>query len=267
MEKNKNTDLYFDSPSSKKQYWFAIKELTAREIKRKYARSYLGIVWSILNPLLNMIVLSLIFSYMFRNSIDYFPVYLITGQTIFSLFSVGTNSAMTSIADNKTLIQRTRLPKQIFILSRIYTAFVNFTYTLIPLVAVVLFFRIKITWTIVLIIPDLVLLTGFIIGTSYVLATMYVFFADIKHFYGIFITLLMYCSAIFYPATRLPDFMRYIISFNPVYLAIDIARHALIYGVVPYYTEWIKLFIASFIMLVLGYRIFSRTENDMMMHL
>lgn len=260
-------DLNFDSISNKKQYWFAIRELTAREIKRKYARSYLGIVWSILNPLLNMLVLSLIFSYMFRNSIQNFPVYLIAGQTIFSLFSGGTNSAMTAIADNKNLIMRTRLPKQIFILSRIYTAFVNFLYTLIPLAAVMFFFRIKITWKALLLIPDLLLLAIFIIGSGYVLAALYVFFADIKHFYGIFITLLMYCSAIFYPVNRLPEFMIKVISYNPVFLAIDIARHVLVYGIYPYYTEWIKLFFASLIMLGLGYFIFSRRENEMMIKL
>lgn len=262
-----NFDVNFDKVNSKSQYWFAIKELTSREIKRRYARSYLGIVWSVLNPLLNMVVLSLVFSYMFRNSIDNFPVYLITGQTVFSLFSVGTNSAMTSIVDNKSLIQRTKLPKHIFILSRIYTAFVNFAYSLIPLIAVLFFFRIKFTWKVFLIIPDLILLTGFIIGTSYVLATLYVFFADIKHFYGIFITLLLYCSAIFYPVERLPDFMQYAISFNPVFLAVDIARHVLIYGIFPYYTEWIKMSLASLIMLILGYWIFYRTENKMMIHL
>lgn len=267
MKNRNDSGVYFAEPASKKQYWFAIKELTSREIKRKYARSYLGIVWSILNPLLNMIVLSLVFSYMFRRSIDYYPVYYIIGQTVFSLYSVGTSSAMTSIADNKSLILRTKLPKKVFVLSRIYTDFVNFAYTLIPLVAVVLFFRIRISWTILLLVPDLVLLTGFIIGTSYVLATLYVFFADIKHFYGIFITLLMYCSAIFYPASMLPDFMQYVISFNPVYLAIDIARHALIYGAFPHYTEWLKLFLASIVILVLGGAFFRKTETKMMTNL
>lgn len=267
MEKNKNTDLYFDSPSSKKQYWFVIKELTGREIKRKYARSKLGIVWSVLNPLLNMIVMSLVFSYMFSRSIDKFPVYYLIGQTVYGLFSEATRSAMTAIADNKTLIVRTKIPKQTFILSRVYTAFVNFLYTLIPLVGILIFFKVHIGWKAILIIPDIILLMMFSTGVGYILAVMYVFFADIKHFYGIILTILMYMSAIFYPANSLPDFMKVVVSYNPVYLGIDIARNVIQYNLFPYYTEWVKLGIYAITALVVGMVLYRKKENQIMIEI
>ena len=231
---------------------------TGIEIKRKYARSKLGIVWSVLNPLLNMVVMSLIFSYMFRRSIDNFPVYYIIGQTIYGLFSEATRSAMTSIVDNKMLIVRTKLPKQTFILSRIYTAFVNFLYTLIPLVGILLFFNVNLTWKIFLFLADIILLMLFSIGIGYVLAVLYVFFADIKHLYGIILTILMYMSAIFYPAESLPTFMKIVVAYNPIYLAIDIARNVIQYNLFPYYTEWIKLGIYAFLTLEVGILLYKK---------
>ena len=266
MRKN-NIDINFDKPDNKKQYWFVIRELTGREIKRKYARSYLGIIWSVLNPLLNMIVMSLIFSYMFRRSIENFPVYYIIGQTMFSLFSTATNSSITAMVDNKSLIQRTKLPKQTFVLSRIYTAFVNFLYTLIPLIGILAFFRIKPTWRMILFIPDVILLMIFSIGVGYVLSTAYVFFADIKHLYGIVLTIVMYMSAIFYPANRLPEFMQQVLALNPVYLAIDIARYTVMYGMMPYYTEWIKLGLMAIASFVIGFEVYKKNEDSILLKL
>lgn len=267
MQSKKDTTIFWDNPSEKMQYWFVIRELTGREIKRKYARSKLGIIWSVLNPLLNMIVMSLIFSYMFRRSIEKFPVYYLIGQTLYGLFGEATRSAMTAIVDNKTLILRTKIPKQTFILSRIYTAFVNFLYTLFPLIGILIFFKVKICWKAILIIPDIILLMMFSVGIGYILATMYVFFADIRHLYGIILTILMYMSAIFYPANNLPGFMKVIISYNPIYLAIDIARYVLQYNVYPYYTEWLKLGIYAFGALCIGVSLYKKKENQIMVEI
>ena len=90
-----------DKAEQRKQYWFVIRELTSREIKRKYSRSKLGIVWSVLNPLLTMAVMSMIFSYMFKHSIENYPIYYLCGNVIWQLFTGATNSAMTTLVDNK----------------------------------------------------------------------------------------------------------------------------------------------------------------------
>ena len=124
------------------QYIFVIRELTAREIKRKYARSSLGIIWSVLNPLLYMVVMSLIFSTMFRRSIENFPIYYLTGQIFWTLFSGATNSAMTALVDNRNLLLQAKLPKQTFVLSRVYTTLVNFGYTCIAYIPMLIVFRI-----------------------------------------------------------------------------------------------------------------------------
>lgn len=264
--KRASTDLFFEGNSSgrKRQHWFVIRELTSRELKRRYARSYLGVVWSILNPLLNMIVMSLIFSYMFRRSIENFPVYYLIGMTIWNLFKTATDSSMTALVDNKMLLIKAKLPRHTFVLSRIYTAVVNFIYSLIPLIGIVVFFRIKITWRIILLVPDFFLLVMFSVGIGFALSIFYVFFADIKYLYEILLTIWMYLSAVFYPAERLPELMQKVLSYNPIYLSIDIARYSILYGSLPYYTEWIKLTLYALGTFSCGIIIFAKCENGVM---
>lgn len=247
-----------------KQYWFVIRELTSREIKRKYARSKLGIVWSVLNPLLTMIIMSLIFSTMFARDIENFPLYYLTGSIFWTLFSTATNTAMNALVDNRSLLMKVKLPKQIFVLSRIYTALVNFGYTCIAYVLMLIVFRVHLSWTMLLFPVVVVFALLFSIGISYVLSIAYVFFADIKYLYGIVLTLWMYLSAIFYPVTQLPEFMQRIIELNPVYVGIAIARDCVIYQTVSEPMMWIKLFAWGIGAFVVGYLVFRKKENHVM---
>jgi ABC-type polysaccharide/polyol phosphate export permease len=247
-----------------RQYAFVISELTAREIKRKYARSTLGIIWSVLNPLLTMAVMSLIFSTMFRRSIENFPIYYLTGQIFWNLFGTATNSSMTALVDNKTLLIKAKLPKQTFILSRIYTALVNFGYTCIAYVLMLLVFRITPSWTMLLFFVDVFFTLLFSLGIGYILAVAYVFFADIKYLYSVFLTLLMYLSAIFYPVTRLSEKMQAVIGCNPVYVIIAFARECVMYGNVPSAELWWKLVLWSLASFALGMYVFWKKENQVM---
>lgn len=262
--KRKKIDLYFDTPTNKKQYWFVIRELTSREIKRKYARSYLGIIWSVLNPLLLMIVMTLIFSKMFARNIENYPLYYLTGTIIWTLFSTGTEHAMTGLVDNKTLLLKSKLPKQIFVVSRMYTALVNFGFSFLAYIPILIFFKINLNITMLLLIPDILLFLIFCMGMSFFLSILYVFFADIKYLYSVFMRILLYLSAIFYPIDSLPEIMYKVISFNPVFLAIDIARKSMVYGQFPYYTEWIKLSIWAFTTFAVGWTIFRKLQNKVM---
>lgn len=244
-----------------RQYLFAVRELTGREIKRKYARSRLGILWSVLNPLLSMGVMSLIFSTMFRRSIENYPIYYLTGSVIWTLFSTGTNSAMTALVDNKTLLIKSKLPKQVFLLSRLYTAVVNFGYTFIAYVLMLVLFRIRPTPWMLLFPLDILLILMFTSGIGYILSVVYVFFADVKYLYGIILTLWMYLSALFYPVERLSEGMQSVIGMNPLYLSIAIARECMMYGTAPKALLWMKLAVFSLLSAVVGYTVFRRCEN------
>lgn len=247
-----------------RQYFFVVHELTAREIKRKYARSSLGIIWSVLNPLLTMVVMSLVFSTMFRRSIENFPIYYLTGQIFWTLFSTATNSAMTALVDNKNLLIKAKLPKHTFIFSRIYTALVNFGYTCIAYVLMLLVFRISPSWSMLLFLVPVLNLLAFSMGIGYVLSVAYVFFADIKYLYSVLLTLVMYLSAIFYPVSQLPDAVRAVVECNPIYASIAFARECVMYGRIPDSSMWVKLIAWSVGSMAVGMLVFRRKENQVM---
>ena len=247
-----------------RQYIFVIRELTAREIKRKYVGSSLGIIWSVLNQLLHMVVMSLIFSTMFRHSIENFPIYYLTGQIFWILFSGATESAMTALVDNKSLLIKSKLPRQTFVLSRVYTSLVNFGYTCIAYVLMLVVFQVKPSAALLLFPLSVIFMLTISAGVGYILSVIYVFFADVKYLYSVFLTLWMYMSALFYPITSLPEVMRDFIGCNPVYVCIAFARECVMYGRVPDMMMWMKLIGWSLGSLTVGYHFFRIKENQIM---
>ncbi|MCU6760812.1 Polysialic acid transport protein kpsM [uncultured Roseburia sp.] len=247
--------------SQRKQYFFVVRELVSREIKRKYSRSKLGILWSVLNPLLSMAVLSMIFSTMFSRSIENYPIYYLTGYTIWNLFTNATNTAMTSLVDNKTLLLQVKLPKVIFPVARVYTAFVNFLYSLIAYAIMLIVFKVKpdihMLWFPVIV----AFLLLFCMGVSYILTIAFSFFGDIKHLYSVILTLWMYLSAIFYPVDALPDFAYKVIVLNPIYIFIASARNCMMYGVTPSLGQWLRMVLSAGIAYLIGWFCFKKMQD------
>lgn len=250
-----------------RQYWFALKQLVSREVKRKYARSYLGIVWSVLNPLMSMAVLSMIFSTIFKRSIENFPIYFLTGNIFWSLFAETTNSAMTALVDNKSMLMKVKLSKQTFVAARMFTALTNFSYTCVAYVLMLIVFQVKPT-RYMLLFPVVVIFNMlFSAGIGFILSVLYVFFADIKYLYSVLLTLWMYMSAIFYPVDRLSNAMQWIIRKNPVYNYIEFARDIVLYGIMPEPVLWLKIIGWGSISFAAGYWIFQKKENLVMQKL
>lgn len=249
------------------QYAFVIRQLTAREIKRKYARSYLGIVWSVLNPLLSMAVLSLIFSQLFRRSIENYPIYYLTGYILWQTFTGATTAAMTTLSDNRMLLLKVKFPMELFILTRVYTAFINLGYSLVAYAVMLAVFRVVPQWTMLLTPVIFLFLLFFSLGLSFILATAYVFFGDVKHLYTVVLTIWMYCSAIFYPAEQLQGFIRVVIRNNPLFTFIDCLRRAVMQGGLPTPIEWLRMLFWSLGAAAAGYLLFRRSRNRIMQKL
>lgn len=243
------------------QYFFVIRELVSREIKRKYARSYLGILWSVLNPLLSMAVMSMIFSTIFKRSIENFPIYYLTGNILWALFTGATNSAMTALVDNKSMLIKVKLPMSVFPLSRSCTALANFGYSLIAYVIMLIIFRIEPN----IYMPLLLLYAGglflFSLGIGYLLSVLYVLFGDIKHLYSVLLTIWMYMSAIFYPVSSLSPQMQAVIIRNPVYNYIACARKCILEAAPPDAEEWARLFVWSIGTYIIGRLYFKKLKN------
>lgn len=249
---------------TEKYQLFAVKQLVTREIKRKYARSYLGIVWSVLNPLMSMAVMSMIFSTIFKHSVENFPIYYLTGLIFWQLFSTSTSHAMTAIVDNRTLLLKVKLPKQTFVLARVYTELVNFGYTCIAYVLMLLVFRIQPQWTMLLFPVPVLFSLLFSLGVGYMLSILYVFFADVKHLYSVLLTLWMYMSAIFYPVESVMDVMKKIVNANPVYGYIAFARECVLDGTCPSLARWVQVIVWGVGTFVIGSLVFKKHENQVM---
>ncbi|HJA93975.1 MAG TPA: ABC transporter permease [Candidatus Eisenbergiella merdipullorum] len=247
-----------------KQYIFVVRQLVAREIKRKYSRSYLGIVWSVLNPLMNMVVLSIIFTKMFSRSIENYPLYLLSGQMIWQLFTGATNAAMTVMVDNRVMLTRVKFPMGIFPVARVYSALVNYMYTFIAYLLILAVFRIPPSLT-MLLAPVIVLcVTLFSLGLGYLLAVVYVFFADIRYLYSVLLSLWMYCSALFYPVDALPEVMSRVVKANPVYNYIACMRGCMLYASWPTQAQWARMFLWAAGAFLLGYLVFQKSQNRIM---
>ena len=215
------------------KYYDLLIALLLRDIKIKYKRSILGFAWSILNPLLMMIVMSIVFSTIFKTDIKNFPMYLITGQDIFSFFSEATNTAMTSIISNGGLIKKVYIPKYIFALSKVMFSFTNMLFSLVAVVIVAIATKLPITPAILLFPLPLIYVFIFSLGIGLLLASYAVFFRDLLHLYGIILLVWTYLTPIFYPITILPENIRKILIYNPMYVYIDNFREIVLYGRVP----------------------------------
>lgn len=253
-----------DRQTGRRHSLYVIRELTKREIKRKYARSYLGIAWSILSPLLNMAVVTFIFSYVFSRNIENYPAYYFTGHIITAFFSTATTHAMTALKDNRGMMLTTKIPKEAFVISRVYTALVNLGFSCIAFVAVLIFFRITPTPMIVLFPVDVFFLTLFALGVSYALSVWFVHFEDTRNIFGIVIMILTRFSALFYSADVLTPTVRRLVSFNPLYTYVKVARDSILYGKLSEPQFMIQMAAWGVGMFIVGRLIFKLSKNRIM---
>ena len=249
------------------QYKSLLTELVSRDIKVKYRRSFLGYIWSILNPLLMMIVIATVFSYMFRFDIENYPVYLLTGQLIYNFFSEATSMSMNSIISGESLIKKVYLPKYIFPLSRTFSCFVNLLFSLAALVLILILTKTQITPVIFLFPLPLFYVLLISIGFGLVLSVLAVFFRDIVHLYGVFLTALMYLTPIFYPISALPEQVAWWIRLNPLYHIIQMFREIVLYGYFPSLGENLICLAWGIGSILIGLIIFKKKQDNFVMYL
>jgi ABC-2 type transport system permease protein len=242
-------------------------ELVSRDLKKKYRRSILGYVWSLLQPLLMMLVVSAVFSYIFRNNIQNFRIYLIIGQTFYGFFSDSTSHAMTSIANNNALMQKVYIPKVIFPLASVLFSFVNLLYSFIAVVLVIVFTGLRVTPTIVLFPIGLLYLLMFCTGAGLILSIAAVYFRDVEHLYQIFLTALMYLTPIFYSADSLSPILKRLITLNPLYHYITYFRMIILWNAVPSLKENLVCFGCGAILILVGLLFFKKHQDNVIYHI
>lgn len=213
--------------------WFTTTSLISKDFKLKYRRSALGVVWSVLNPLLMMCVLTAVFSSFFKFSIENYPIYLILGNTIFALMADSTTEAMASIIESSSLIKKIRIEKMIFPLEKVLFQLVNFCLSLVAVAAVLAFFRIMPTIYLLLLPLLLVYVVIFAAGISLLISALAVFFRDVCHLWSVVITAWTYATPLFYPVEILPEWMLVAEQFNPMYHYVMYFRDIALWGQNP----------------------------------
>ena len=194
------------------EYKFALWELTKRELKRKYARSYMGILWSIFYPLLRMILVVIMFSFVFSKGIDRYPAYYFAGFLLYECFSAATTTSVTCLKDNKDFLFKTKLPRELLVLSRVLTAFVNTLLGFIPFILVLIVYKARLTINVVYVPGILLMFLLFTIGVSYVLSIIYTVFPDIRNIHNNVLFILRFLVALFYTLSWMKKVMCYLLK-------------------------------------------------------
>ncbi|MGG4094728.1 MULTISPECIES: ABC transporter permease [Paenibacillus] len=250
-----------------KKYGFLLSQLVERDFKTRYRRSVLGILWSLLNPLMIMIVQYLVFSTLFRFDIPNYAVYLLSGIVMFNYMSEATSQSMTCIIQNASLINKVYIPKYIYPLSRVLSSGVNFLFSLLALYIVIIANGMSITYSHIAMFFAIVCLFFFILGISFFLASLMVFFRDTQFLYSIVLTIWTYLTPIFYPESILPNYMMSVMEFNPMYHFIRFIRFIILYGGIPDPKAWLYCAIFALLSFVIGLFVFKRTQNKFILHL
>lgn len=225
-----------------KKYQFLMAQLISRDFKVKYKRSVLGVIWSLLYPILMMTVMALVFSQMFKFKVEgiNYLVYLMTGIIMFNYFSEASNLAMSSVVVNFPLINKVYIPKYIFPIAKCLFVGINFVLTLIPWIGLILLtqfglgeFPASINWYYLLIPYIFVCFFLFTIGIGLLLSCVSVFLRDMFYIYGIILTIWNYFTPVFYSIEILPAALQTLFKFNPLYQFINSVRDIVLYGVSP----------------------------------
>lgn len=251
-----------------KRYSFLTKQLVIRDFKIKYKRSVLGILWSLLYPLLTMAVMAVVFSQMFKFNVEgvNYLVYLLTGLVMFNYFSEASMGAMSSVVANFQLINKVYIPKYIFPISKVLFVGINFLLTLIPLLLMILVTGSGDTKCVIniyyLLLPYAFLcLFMFTLGLGFILSTVSIFFRDMFYIYGILITLWTYLTPLFYDLSMIPQNIRGFFELNPLYIYIDFARTIILHAQMPSMMSFIMCAVTSIIILVIGMVVFKKNQD------
>ncbi|GKH32373.1 ABC transporter permease [Muricomes sp. OA1] len=242
-------------------------ELVARDIKIKYRRSVLGVLWTLLNPLCMMIILSVVFSNLFKFDIENFPLYILSGQVIFNFYSDATSGAMSAIIGSAALIKKVYVPKYLFVLSRVFSSTINLMASFTAMLIVMVATRTELHWTAFLFPIPLILLVLFSLGIGLILSAVTVKFRDIIHLYGVFVTGLLYLTPVIYPMSILPDWLYKVVMLNPLTNILMMFRDVMLNNSMFSLSSLLIALIEAFLSLGIGLYVFYKNQDKFILNI
>lgn len=249
------------------QYKDLLYNLVSRDIKVRYRKSFLGMLWTVLNPLLMMIVMTIVFSTLFRSTIENFPIYFLAGNLIFTLNSEITNNCTYAIIGNASLLKKVYIPKYLFPFSKAGSALVNLFFSLIAMFLVMVILRVPFLPTLLLLPIPVFYALLFSLGLGLLLSAVTVYFRDIAYFYSVFLVAWNYLTPVFYPIDILPDTVKQLMQFNPLFHYIDYMRNLILYGMVPGIRENLICLLMGISMLMIGLLVFYKKQDNFILYI
>ena len=234
--------------------------MVKRDFVTRYRGSVLGVLWSLLNPLLTMLVLTMVFSMIFRFDIPNFPVYLLSGQLIFNFFNESTTRALGSVVGNAATIRKVYVPKYVFPVSCIMSSVVNLLFSFVAFLLVYFITGEPFRWTLLLVIIPMTYVFIFSLGIGMLLSSLAVFFRDLTHLYGIATMLVMFLTPIFYPVSILPERVFHLIHLNPLFHYVSYFRSLALDGTIP--GLWENIASLGFALLALCLGLYAKMANQ-----
>ena len=256
--------MYLTTGLLNKRRWIylrdLLRELIGRDIKLRYKRSLLGIAWSLINPLAQLLVFSLIFSVVLPLNIPNYTTFLFTGLLAWNWFQTSLYAATGAIVDNRELIRRPGFPVTILPIVTVSTNFIHFLLALPILLVFLLIGGISFRITILALPVIFIVQFLFTLSLSYFVATLHVTFRDTQYLLGIVLLLGFYLSPVFYDVSAIPQGYQALYHLNPMVVLIDAYRQILLRGQLPGALDLLVLSLVSAGLLWLGYRIFIRAS-------
>lgn len=250
-----------------RKYKYLLGNLISRDLKVKYRRSFLGFMWSILNPLLMALVINAVFSRIFKFQIEYFIVYYLSGSLIFNFMNEATSGSLTSVINAASLIKKVYIPKYIFPLEKCLFAFVNMLFSSVALIIVILIVRMPVHLTAFLCFYPMICTLVFSLGMSLILSSVNVFFRDVGHLYSVWTVAWMYLTPVIYPAEALPEKFLPIMQLNPMYHYVTYFRDVVMYGNIPSLNTHLICALFSLCFLAIGLAIFKKQQDRFILYI
>ncbi len=245
------------------RYFFLFEELVKRDFKQKYKRTILGMVWSVLSPMLMLLVMKLVFTQFFGRNTPHYTIYLFAGNIVMAYYREATTNGMSSLYGNKSILTKINVPKYLFLFSKNVSALINFLLTIGVFFVFCVFDHIEFGWHMILLIYPVICITMISVGVGMILSALYIFFRDTHYLYQVFLRALTYFSAIFYRIDKFPEKTQRLFLLNPVYVIIKYFRLIVIDHIIPSSMYHGLCAFYAVIFLLIGFVIYKRYNHKL----
>lgn len=249
------------------KYRFLLSQLVSRDFKTRYKRSILGVLWSMLNPLLTMSVQYIVFANIFKWDVDNYAVYLLIGTVTFNFFSEATQAALTSITGSASLITKVYIPTYVFPIAKVLSSCINLCFSTLALYIIIFLQGMSINIFHLLIPVMYVMLICFAVGIGLILSSLMVYFRDTQFLYGVVIVLWMYLTPLFYPVDIIPAEWMGIYSLNPMYQYVTFFRTLVLDGAMPSLQCFGFCAGYAVLFLLIGYGVFRKLKRNFILYI